>query len=137
MKGQCVGRTQQDGGNYCHCQEGWIGSNCEQGVCPNDCSAHGGCILTSEPPQCNCTAPYTGQDCSTDESAQKQAIPKKSSTSLTDYRYVTGIVVGVAIIATVIILLIMVKRRRDRRRSFRKTNSRKFETDLHLSPDHA
>lgn len=49
----------------CSCPLGWVGTDCNQPVCPNDCFSqlgHGKCDLTAG--RCLCNRLYAGVDCS-------------------------------------------------------------------------
>jgi len=98
------------------CNLGWIGDNCDQGICPQNCSSHGGCVTSSDPPKCDCNFPYLGDDCSQVETAAVPSSKTKSlSSKLPDYRIITGAVLGVAVIGIIVVALIIAKKRRERR----------------------
>ena len=70
--------------NMCYCSAGFLGLDCSERACPNDCSGHGTCESVKElgtaqftatpvsyglwdqdkSMSCNCDAGYVGADCS-------------------------------------------------------------------------
>jgi len=70
----------------CSCPPGWLGTDCESAVCPNDCYSqlgHGRCDPNAG--RCLCTRGYGGPDCS--QPRRRSAIV---STELIDPQKLTG-----------------------------------------------
>ena len=57
----CVNGTCNTTSNSCECKPGYIGNDCSQKLCPNNCSANGFCDTKTG--ICNCSLKYKGDDC--------------------------------------------------------------------------
>jgi len=96
----------------CECSVGWIGDTCEQAQCPNDCSNHGTCVDTTDPPLCNCDYSWSADDCSQGD-ANLDSTKQSNQFQVEVYSSIAVVVVVVAIVTGAIILY-----RRKRRREF-------------------
>ncbi len=52
-----------DGFGNCQCAQPYIGDDCAQKDCLDDCSGHGWCSIEYPTSRCMCTRPYTGLRC--------------------------------------------------------------------------
>jgi hypothetical protein len=134
--GRCIEGTV----NHCECNDGWVGDDCGTAVCPNDCNGHGECNPNSIPPSCNCVPPWSGTDCSVDETTQQQkpdTILGVGSVVGIPITYEWGAIILVGLAAIIVSISVttycIIRRKQDKLRF----SSKKSSSDFELQPQNS